>query len=395
MYLTSFIHRHDLLDIAHRWFCGRPEKTDGLALTELLICDGFVAGVTLEALARRLLGIIHPVPFTEQRIRLKGQLRDALSRCTRDVTPRVKQLCGLYCKNPDYYYSEAPINGVMCLDGQEQLLGLYRVKRPRRIAEKANRRIAAWVFKSVQDKAHKMAEERARESGIPLEYLLTPEKEMVREFVKAEEAIAKSFREGSVEFDREALTIHDVAGMKIIADPKNLSHLEKELSGDPGISIVGKEYFRGDYRATSQILKVVWDPEYVMRRYVDSRAWEQHLNRGIPEQRLRTGFPSLLERGRPEMNVELILSTFPDMVESELGESIHEERIIAQRDNKVYKGYIPLNVEFLLEYLFSVGFSPEVDIDPPPIKIWGRYLPDTLTSHIRRLYRLPEYDFFY
>jgi len=86
----------------------------------------------------------------------------------------------------------------------------------------------------------------------------------------------------------------------------------------------------------------------------------------------------------------VILSTFPDMVESELGSSIHEERIITQRDNKPYKGYIPVNVEFLVEYLFAVGFSPKVHVDYLPIKLWGRYLPDTVISHIRDLYQIPN-----
>ncbi len=93
--------------------------------------------------------------------------------------------------------------------------------------------------------------------------------------------------------------------------------------------------------------------------------------------------------------MELILSNFPDLVESELGNSIHEERIIAQRDSRIYKGYVPMNVEFLLEYLFAVGFSPEMHIDHLPIKLWGRYLPDTLISYVRRLYHLPVQDLFY
>jgi hypothetical protein len=83
------------------------------------------------------------------------------------------------------------------------------------------------------------------------------------------------------------------------------------------------------------------------------------------------------------------------MVESELGKNIHEERIIAQRDNKLYKGYIPMNVEFLIEYLFALGLSPRVSLDRLPIKLWGRYLPDTISSHIRQLYNLPEYGAFY
>ena len=103
---------------------------------------------------------------------------------------------------------------------------------------------------------------------------------------------------------------------------------------------------------------------------------------------------SLLLNPQATINVELILSNFPDLVESELGNSIHEERIIAQRDSKVYKGYLPMNVEFLLEYLFAVGFSPETNIDRLPIKLWGRYLPDTLISYVRRLYHLPVQDLF-
>lgn len=395
MYLTSFIHRRDLLDIAERWFCGRPEKSDGLALTEILICDGYVAGVTLEELARRLIGIIYPEPFQEKRIHLKGELRDAILRCPREMTPRVEELCRRYRNNPDFFYTDAPINGAMCLNGSGQLVGLYRLKRPKRIAEKANRRLANWIFGSVQSRARRMAEERAGEYGIPLERLLTPEQEMVQEFIQAELVIARSFQVGEIKFDRNALTVNDVAGMKIISDEERLAHLETRLAAEPGIEVVETEYFRGNYKADSLILRIGWDPEHVLRRYRDSRAWEKYLNRGVPEERLRKGMQSLLAGGARKINVELILTTFPEMVESELGRSIHEERIIAQRDNKVYKGYIPLNVEFLLEYLFSVGFSPEVNIDPPPIKMWGRYLPDTLTSYIRRLYRLPEYDFFY
>lgn len=80
------------------------------------------------------------------------------------------------------------------------------------------------------------------------------------------------------------------------------------------------------------------------------------------------------------------------MVESELGYSIHEERIIAQRYNKSYKGYIPMNIEFLVESLFTTGFSPKIDIAQVPIKLWGRYLHETLSTYVRQLYNLPEYD---
>ena len=395
MYLTSFVHRQDLFEIAERWFCGRPRRTDALRLTQILICDGFIVGVTLESIARSFLPIVYERTFYEKRIRTKGELRDAICLCTSDVTPRVLELCRRYQETPDFYYREAPINGVMCVDEHDQLLGLYRIKRPKRIAEKANRHFAAWLFKAVQNKARRMAEDRAQEWGIPIEYLVTPEKEMEKEFVEAERSIARSFLDGRIEFDRAPLTINDVGGIKVLGEPEKVARLESFLESHPNIRIVEREELRGHYQATNLILDVEWDPELVCRRYRDSRSWENYLNRGIPEDTLKEGLEPLIENAAPTICIELILSTFPDMVESELGNSIHEERIIPQRDNREYKGCLPMNVEFLLEYLFSVGFSPEVDIEPPTIKLWGRYLPDTLVSQIRRLYRLPEYDFFY
>ena len=394
MYLTSFIHREELFDIAERWFCAHLSPMDGLRLTQIMICDGFVLAETLESLTKDLLRRIFPESIEQKRIHFKGELREAICRGSESVTERELMLFAWYRKNPDFYYREAPIDGVMCLGKDDQLIGLYRVKRPRRIAEKANRKIANWIFSVVQSKARQMATERARKFGISLEFLLTPESEMVGEFVEAEKAISQSFMEGSIEFDRDALTIHDVGGIKLIAEDNQLSDLEDALCNDPKIRILDKESHLGNYRATNLVLESPWDVDHVCRRYHECRCWERYSNRGIPESDLKRGLESLLVDPKMTINVELILSNFPDLVESELGNSIHEERIIAQRDSKVYKGYIPINVEFLLEYLFAVGFSPQIHIEQLPIKLWGRYLPDTLISYIRSLYHLPQQDFF-
>jgi hypothetical protein len=395
MYLTSFIHREELFNITERWLCARPEPDDGRRITQILICDGFVAGETLEAISKVLLAMVHDGPFRNGRIQYKGELRDAICRSAKNTTSRVEELIYHYQSNPDFFYREAPIDGFVCLDRQERLLGLYRIKRPRRIAEKANRYIANWIFAMVKNQAQKMAEERAWRLGIPVERLLTPPEEMVREFVDAEQVIAENFKQGSIELDRSALTIDDVAGMKIFAEGEKLSILERGLSDHPTIKIVGTAEHRGNYRANSLILEVSPDKEHICRRYRDGNAWEKYLHRGISEKVLRKGIEPLLDGARPTINIELILSTFQDAVESELGNSIHEERIIAQRDNKAYKGYIPLNVEFLVEYLFAVGLSPEVSVDSLPIKLWGRYLPDTISSQIRHLYHISEYGAFY
>ena len=395
MYLSSFIHRDALFLIAERWFCGRPEPGDALRLTEILISDGYVVGETLRSVAASLLGIVYPGRLVERRIHLKGELRDVLAAGSETTNPRTAELFRLYGLNPDFFYREAPINGILYQNEAGRTVGLCRLKRPKRIAEKANRYIASWIFNIVQERAREMARERARHSGISLEGLITPEREMVGEFVRAEESVARDFSLGKVRFERASLAVNDIGGIKIIASPEQLSHLETVLGGAPGVTVVEREEHRGRYRAVNIILQVEWEPEDVCRKFRDGQNPRFYTNRGISEERLRKGLETFFFDPRPTLNIELILSTFEDLVESELGAGIHEERILAQRDDRHYRGYIPTNVEFLLEYLFAVGFSPCTHIENIPIKLWGRYLPDTLGSCIRKLHQLPEYDLFY
>jgi hypothetical protein len=395
VYLTSFIHREELFDVTERWLSSRLEPSDALRLTQILICDGFVLGETLDSVTQLLLSRVYDTTYRTSRIHFKGELRESICRHSGTITPRVEELLRHYKERPDFFYVEAPINGSMCTDGEGHLLGIHRIKRPRRIAEKANRYIANWIFGMVQERAQRMAEERAQRLGIPLHYLLTPEEEMAHEFGLAEETIAQGFKEGRVKLDRAALTVHDLGGIKIIAEEEALSRLEASLQSDPLVRVMEKEEHEGDYRARNLIIDVPWEPERVCRRYTESRAWERYLNRGIAEDELRKGIEPLLDGVEPRISVELILSTFPDFVESELGISIHEERIAAQRNHKVYQGYIPMNVEFMIEYLFAVGLSPQTHIEGLPVKLWGRYLPDTISYHIRQLYGLHEYDALY
>ena len=394
MYLSSFIHRDHLFDIAERWLLGWLEPDDGLRITQILICDGFVLGQTLESMMRVLLERVHGTVFRQKRIQFKGQLRDVICNSPLDGSARVYELVSLYNTNPEFFYREAPINGSIYINNDSRLLGLYRIKRPRRIAEKANRYVANWIFQLVQNRAKEMAQERAKDHNVALEELITPKNLMDFEFVRAEKDIAKMFKDNKISLDKSALKIHDVGGIKIVASREKLSLLEKELSEQLKIRVNDRESFSGDYQATSLIIEVPWDPDHVCRRYMDTRAWRKYLNRGLSETELKKGLEPLLEGSKSTLITELILSTFPDMVESELGNSLHEERIVAQRDNKLYRGYIPMNVEFLIEYLLAVGVCPHTHIEQLPIKIWGRYLPDTVIDHIRALYGMPDVELF-
>ncbi len=394
LYLTSFIHREELLGIVERWLCGRPEANDAELLTRIFICDGYVLGEILDETIGAIVGKVHGEGFRRVRIRSKGELRDALFRLSGESSARIEYLLGRYRKNPEYYFYQTPVSGVLCLGEGERLVGFYRIKRPKRIAEKANRHIASWIFETVQKRARGMARGRAEKSGVALEHMITPPEVMEREFIEAEESIAASFRRGDIRFDRASITINDVGGIKVIGSREQLAGIENALRSDPRIGVGERQSFHGNYEAASVILEVPWNPEAVCRKYRDSRAWERFVNRGIESSELGKGLEPMLERAQERISMELMLCTPEALVESELGSSLHEERMIVQRDFKPYKGYIPTNVEFLLEYLFAVGFSPKAQITEVPIKLWGRYLPDTLDMFVRELFELPEYDLF-
>lgn len=395
MFITSFIHREQLFRITERWLCDRLDPEDALRLTEILICDGFVLGETLHDLSHLLLNALNLGPIETRRLHWKGELREAISRSFPGTNGRMQELFDHYFGNPDFFYVETPVNGFACLTEDGRLLATYRIKRPRRIAEKANRYIANWIFDKVQDRARRMAEQRAQKLGIPLHALLTAEEDMAREFIVAEENISRGFREAAIRLDKTALTINDIGGIKLIIDEPQQALLEEIINQNDSIRIIEKEEHQGAYYAKNFILEVLWDHERICRRFRESGVWRKYVNRGMEPEELEKGLEPWLQDADSTIRIEMILSTLPNMVESEFGISIHEERVVSQRDNKVYKGYIPMNVEFLIEYLFAVGLSPRTAIERLPIKLWGRYLPDSISYHIRQLYYLPEFDELY
>lgn len=381
--------------MVQRWLCDRLDPTDGLRVTQILICDGFILGETLDALTRSILTALSTESYHARRLHFKGELRDIICQDIKVPLDRTSELIESYRRNPEFFFTEAPVDGTAYLDSMERLLAIYRIKRPRRIAEKANRYIANHIFRMVQNRARQMAEERAQQMGVSLEHLLTADEEMEREFTIAEEMIASAFRQGEARFEKPAVTINDVGGIKYIANEESMSLIEKFLLKNNEFTVFERSEHTGNYRAKSYVVDVPWDKEKICKRYMESQAWEKYTNRGISETELKKGLEHFMDGAEPRICIEITLTTFDDFVESELGRGIHEERIITQRGQTVYVGHIPMNVEFLVEYLFAVAVSPRINIDRLPVKLWGRYLPDTISYHIRQLYYLPEHDALY
>lgn len=87
-----------------------------------------------------------------------------------------------------------------------------------------------------------------------------------------------------------------------------------------------------------------------------------------------------VNEGATSVRIEIILTTFAELVEAEFGRSIHELRILRLRQRQTYLGPLGQNAGYLIEYLLALATSPTVSIEEIPIKMYGRYLPDAIAT---------------
>jgi len=92
--------------------------------------------------------------------------------------------------------------------------------------------------------------------------------------------------------------------------------------------------------------------------------------------------------------LEIIVSTFEEYLESEIGRSMHEERVRSQRSHPEYNGHLATNTRYFMQYLLGLCRGAGMpEITNVPIKLWARYMPETIELLIRRLC-LPDRLFF-
>jgi len=185
-------------------------------------------------------------------------------------------------------------------------------------------------------------------------------------------AIAQQFREGTIKLDREALTIHDVGGVKIVADAGRLARLEKALTGNPKVSVVEKTIFSGNYQAASVIVEV--PGRRACLPAVRESAGGEITSIVVSGAELRRGLEPFL-RGAAESQAGAHLFPLPRHGGVRAGEQSPRGSESSPRETTRSTRATPMNVEFLIEYLFAVGMSPQVSIDRLPIKLWGATSP--------------------
>lgn len=385
MYLSSLTHRERLFELAARWLSDRVEPGDGRFVTEVFIYENLIVAPAVRSFVRDVLRAVHPGPVGLRHLYSKDEVRQAIVDACREPSLREASLFKQLRAHPEEFFPRTPVDMIVASGADGALLGMMRLKRIRRIADKLSRRVADLLSDRIRASATSMAEARAQSAGVPLDALFTDPAVMVEEFAAAERTVAQSFRDGQVVLPPASLRVDDVIGSKFIGSEENLERVEAAIRFHPSASISDRKVHRGDYTDVNLDVDLELPPPELIVERMREQDWSYAANRGLDPRTLAHDFADYVWSGARTIRTEVILTTFADLVESELGRGIHEERILRQRYEAEYTGRIAQNASYIIEYLLKLAISPTVEVSEVPIKMWGRYLSDTLAVAIGRL----------
>jgi hypothetical protein len=385
MYLSGLIHRDRLFDVASRWLADRVSNDDGRILTEIFAFERAITSPLVRALVADLARAIRPGDLRLTRVTSKDAVRKAIMDAVQDPTPRVEQLLAHFREFPEEFFPRTPVHMSLVTGGDGSLVGMVRRKRIRRIADKVSRRVADQLAGEIETAAKSLAAARAGSVGIPLDKMVSSRQQMVDEFAAAERIVADRIRTGHLTFDPEKVRVDDVIGVKIIGTPTELARIEAALDSRDGTFACESEVHEGSYTGTHYLVDLELPPldETILRfQGVD---WSFAEGRGLSAYHLEENLIDYLDSASPTFRIELILTTLDDLVESEFGRCIHEVRILEQRDRVIYSGRIAQNASSIIEYMLQLAISPTIRVEGLPIKVWGRYLRDTMVEALAKL----------
>ncbi len=386
MHLTSITHRKELFELATRWFADCPLRGDGRFLTQVTTYENLISAPVVRDLLTGIKQSVHPGPVTLTRLRSKDELRDAIVKSCRNPGPREQELFSLYRNHPEDFFPGTPSDVMLGLREDGTILGMARIKRLRRIAEKCSRRVADRLAGAINERARLLAQQRAETYGIPLRELLSSKQEMAQDYDQAERIVSRTFRDGVLVFKPEDLRIDDGIGLKFVGTPGEMESMEEAIRNHPAVVGVVKEEHRGRYNDINLLVDLSVPEPGTLVDLARDWDWSRHAGKGLTPLELAEGFPAFVEGGQRTFRAEVILTTESDLVESEFGSCIHEARILEQRAGVTYSGRIASNASFLIEYMLMLALSPTLEVGELPVKMWGRYLPDVYSLAVWRLF---------
>jgi hypothetical protein len=393
LYIESFVHRVRLAEVVSRWVVNRPRPEDARRIKEIVNFNSYIARIWVDRLATSLLEELWGKTPKSFACKTKGQLKDFLVQNPRYTTPRIDELVSRYRAFPEDYYRDSPLDGRVYFaeeSGRQVYVGSTRIKRFRRIAEKGSRQIVDYMYERIRSSADALAEERARRLGIAKDQLITPQEEQVAEFMRAERRLLEMIRQGEIQNEFPILSIPDVVGIKLIAEGSQYDQLLESLRRDERCKLLEVEHHTGRYNAINMRVAYTIPRELLAARPPVGRVVKIFNYRGFNSEDLVARYQTFLDSAEDHVLLEIIVSDYPEFLESEIGRSMHEERIFEQRSKRDYNSHLATNVLFLMDLILSLCLSPYAGpVTDVPIKLWVKYMPDTLDRLVRRLYNIP------
>lgn len=174
--------------------------------------------------------------------------------------------------------------------------------------------------------------------------------------------------------------VSDIIGFKIICRPEMQERIPLMLSREPGVTVVEIERHSGDYNAVNLLVDIDLPSTEILAEYLLKFAWHAAPRRGLDLEDVRQNVLNYVGRGATSIRIELILTTYEELMEAEFGRSIHELRILRLRQRQAYCGPLGQNAGYLIEYMLALASSPTVSVPEIPIKMYGRYLPESIAA---------------
>ena len=391
--ISSFLHRNDLRDIIRRWMYYDVRSSDADLITRLVHFNNVYVSRYLKIFSEKVFRELHRCDLFMKPAFRKSDLKDMIVNKPPYRNQRIDELIHNYYAEPGRFYRETPFHAMLFFkkkDGIDEYIGSKRIKRIHRLAEKSARRIIDRMFDTIRKHADSLADDRARLLGIPRHQLLTPHEEMNEEFLKAENRLLEDLRQKREIHNAGDMIINDVAGMKVIVEDSRQETVFEVLRQMERCEIVEKERHTGKYNATNLIVCYKPDCEEILSQPLNEKIMSIMRQRGLNPEESNSAFSEFVRSGEEDICMEIIVSDYEEMMESEIGRCMHEDRIIEQRLRQQYRGHLAKNITYLMEYLFTFPSSQQVELGELPFKLWNRYLPDYFDEVLRNLFRISQ-----
>ncbi len=390
--INNYLHRTVLCNLIRRWMYHEVYPSDADLVTRLINLNHVYLTRYLTQFSEKIIQQLYTSGLRRQYVSKKGELKDALIANPPYINQRIDKLIVNYRSNPSLFYYDTPFHGTLFfakLDGVDKYIGSSRVKRVRRLSEKAARLMIDHLFQAMTKHVDTLMHDREQFPNIIRHQTENHSEKSLDEYLEAESHLLQYLQNHRPIQDNENIMINDVAGIKIILEENQLNRFMTLLHEMPDCTVIEEEKHTGIYNATNLIVSYCPDQEYIISEPITGRILNIMEIRGINAYQLQQEFIEFVHSGEKNVVLEIIVSNYQETLESEIGRCIHEDRIIRQRLNKQYRGHLSKNIEYLMEYLFSFPASSQREISELPIKLWNRYLPDYFDEVLKQLFHIP------